>query len=117
MPCVPTSSTKPPVLGHSAMHVPPERKGVFALVQLRQSVLDAPLQVPHDASQATQTLLLLAYLATGVHDARQLPGWLKNGVADAQVKQSAAVGPEQVAQFSWQATHESAAEKLPPAHV
>jgi len=82
------------------MHVPLERNGVSALVQLRQSELEGPLHVPHETSQSTHTLLLLAYLATGVQDARQLAGGSKNGVADAQVEHSVAVGPKHVEQLA-----------------
>jgi len=117
VPCVPTSSTKPPVDGHSATHMPLERKGVVMLEQLRQLEFEGPLHVPQEASHAMHTLLVFAYFPTGVHDARQLPGGSKKGVAEAQVRQSVEAVPEHVAQLLSHATHVSADEALPPEQV
>ena len=50
----PTISTKV-ALPHSATHSPPERKGVKALVHVRQCVLLGPEHVPHDEWQRVQT--------------------------------------------------------------
>ena len=80
-------------------------------------MLAAPLHVPQAASHATQTLLVLAYLPTGVQEARQLPGSSKKGVAVAQFTQSVSSGPEHVAQLEWHGAHASADEELPPAQV
>ena len=76
VPRVPTSSTKPPVDGHSVTQAPAERKGVLALVQLKQLVLDGPSHVPQDGSHGSQTPLLLAYLPAAVHEATHEPGAL-----------------------------------------
>lgn len=90
VPCPPRTSTKEPVAGHVATHVPLERKGVSTLVHDTQSLLVGPLHVPQVESQGSQTLELFAYFATGVHEARQLPvkepaTGSKNGVAVAHV--------------------------------
>lgn len=50
----PTVPEKKPVLGHSATQEPSWRKGAPAKEQLRQSELDAPVHVPHEASQGWQ---------------------------------------------------------------
>ena len=71
--CAPTISTKVPLLGHSEMHAPPERKGALVPEHVMHSVADGPEHVPHVAWHASHTPLLLAYLPTGVHDERQLP--------------------------------------------
>jgi hypothetical protein len=72
---------------------------VALCVQLKHSELDGPVHVPHDVSQARQTLLAFVYLPALVHEARQLPGGSKNGLDDAQFVQSDAVGPEQMLQL------------------
>ena len=79
-------------------------------LQLMHSVLAGPVQVPHVMSHGAHTPLLLAYLPTGVHEARHLP-LSKNGVAAAQDVQSSPVGPEHNSQLVWQATHVSGDEK------
>lgn len=117
VPWLPTNSTNPPTLGHSATHSPLERKGVEALVQLRQFELPGPVHVPHEEWQGSHTLLALAYFPAVVHEARQLPGGSKNGVAEAQEVHSLAAGPVQMAQLASHATQLSAAVALPPAHV
>ena len=100
------------------MHSPLERKGALVPLHVMHSVLVGPLQVPHEASQGSHTPLLLAYLPTGVHAARQLPSrvprMLKKGVAAEHDVQSLAVGPSQSSQLAWHATHVSAALELPP---
>ena len=112
------STTSEKVLdGHSATQVPAWRKGVAAEVHERQSELVGPSHVPHAASHASQTDEPLRNLPTGVHDARQLPGGSKKGVADAQVRHCVPVGPAHVAQLPWQATHTSAVLPVPPTHV
>ena len=73
VPCPPTTSTKEPVAGHVATHAPLERKGVSELVHDRQSLLVGPSHVPQVESHGSQTCELFAYLAEGVHDARQRP--------------------------------------------
>ena len=72
-PSEPMASTNVPGVGHPATQVLPERKGEAAFVQLKQSELEGPLQVPQVESQSTQTPLLLAHLPEGVHDARHPP--------------------------------------------
>lgn len=67
-------------------------------MQLRQSELDAPVQVPQEASHAWQTCELSAYLPMGVHEARQREGEVdENGLAAAHVRQSPSPRSEQVA--------------------
>ena len=118
---VPTRPENVPLLGQSAMHVPLWRNGVTADVQLKQSELDGPLQVPQAASQGWQMLLLSAYLPIGRHDERHVPddapAELKKGEAGTQVLQSVANGPVHVAQDASHATHESIEAGLPPEHV
>ena len=70
---MPTISTKVPVLGHVDTQDPLEMNGALVLLQLMHSELAGPLQVPHVESQLLQTKLLLAYLPTGVHEARHVP--------------------------------------------
>ena len=86
-------------------------------VQLRHSKLEGPVQVPHEASQARQTLLAFVYFPAVVHEARQLPGGSKNGVDDAHCVHSDAVGPEQRLQLPWQGKQVSRASDVPPEHV
>lgn len=103
--------------GHSATQEPSWTKGVLDDVQLTQSVLEGPLHVPHAPSHGTHTLLLLAYLATGVHEARHEPGASKNGYDEAHVVHSVDEGPEHVPHDVWHVVHVSADEPLPPEHV
>lgn len=105
------------MLGHSATQVPPLRNGVLAEVQLRQSELVAPEQVPHAASQGLQTSLLSAYLATGRHEARHWPGAVKKGCDEAHVAHSSSDGPMHVAHDAWHATHVSVELARPPEQV
>ena len=113
--CPPTSSVKVPSSGHSGTHAPLERKGVAAPLQLRQSLLLGPVQLPHDVSHAAHELPL-AYLPNGVHEARQTPASRK-GCVGAHMTQSAAAGPEHVWQLASQCEHVSGALLLPPEHV
>jgi hypothetical protein len=118
VPCVPTSSTNVLLPGQLATHEPPLRKGVAVAVQLRHWLADAPLHVPHAASHGSQTDDALAYLPTGVHDARHAPlSGLKKGVAVAQRTQSESAGPVHVAHDEWHSTQVSAADDEPPEHV
>ena len=71
--CEPTSCEKVPVVGQAEMHAPDERNDLEGCVQLRHCVADGPLHVVHEASQGSHTLDVLAYLPTGVHEARQVP--------------------------------------------
>ena len=59
-----------------------------------------PLHVVHAGSHALQMPLLFAYFRSGVQDATHDEGNSRNGKAAAQVAQSPAVGPVQVAQLS-----------------
>ena len=103
------------------MHAPLERKGALVPLHVMQSLAVGPLHVPQLEWHASHTPLLLAYLPTGVHVARQLPRrvprMLKKGVAAAHDKQSLAVVPSHSAQLASHATHVSAEVELPPAHV
>ena len=84
------------------MQAPLERNGVLVPLQVTHWELDGPEHVPHEAWHGSQTPLVLAYLPTGMQDARQLPrrvpSWLKNGVAAEHEVQSLAVVPSQSAQ-------------------
>lgn len=71
-----------------------------AAVQLRHSLLAGPVQVPHEASHGSHTLLALAYFPAGVQEARQLPGSSKNGQFVGQFEHSPLPGPWHVAQLS-----------------
>ena len=51
-------------------------------VQLRQSELAGPEHVPQAASQSWQTLLPSAYLETGRHEARHVPGALGGALGE-----------------------------------
>jgi hypothetical protein len=86
-------------------------------VQLKQLVLEAPLHVLHDEWHAWHSLLVSAYLATGVQEARHVEGEFKNGYAAEQVEHSPAAGPVQVAHETSQPTQVSAEVLLPPEHV
>ena len=114
MATAPTTVTNVPFAGHSATQAPLCRKGVAALVHVRQSELVGPEHVPHAASHARHTSLPLAYLPTGVHDARQLLGKSRNLCDAAQVVHSPAEGPKQVAQLGSHVTHVSLLVGLPP---
>ena len=121
----PTISTKV-ALPHSATHSPPERKGVKALVHVRQCVLLGPEHVPHDEWQRVQTPwsacgelggAAAAYLPRGVQSATHASGRSENGCVDEQLRQSAAIGPEQVAHEPSHETQASAVALDPPEHV
>lgn len=103
------------------MQAPLERNGVLVPLQVTHWELDGPEHVPHEAWHGSQTPLVLAYLPTGMQDARQLPrrvpSWLKNGVAAEHEVQSLAVVPSQSAQVGSQLVHVSTEVELPPAHV
>ena len=101
-----------------ATQLPEWRKGLAVLVHEMQLELDAPLHVPHDASQAWQLLLASAYIPAGVHDARhELVEASKNGCAVAQDVHSVDAGPVQVAHETSHATHVSLEMTLPPEQV
>lgn len=72
-------STKVPAVGQEATQEPDERNEVASEVHERQSVLAAPLHVPHDASHGSHMLLEFENLPTGVHEARHEPGASRNG--------------------------------------
>lgn len=110
----PTTSTNVPTVGHSATQAPLCKNGAAVLVHVRQSVLVGPEHVPHAALHAKHTLLPLANLLAGVHEARHEPGASKNGWDDAQSVHSLDDGPKQVAQLAWHATHVSLLIGLPP---
>ena len=67
------SSTKVPVDAQLETHEPLEKKGVAPPLHERHCELDGPLHVVHEASQSTQTPLLLARLPRGVHDETHEP--------------------------------------------
>jgi len=98
---------------------------VLVEVQLKQSELAGPEHVPQAASQGWQTLLPSAYLATGRHEARHVPGALggalggalKKGWEVAHATHSSLAGPEHVAHDAWHATHVSLELALPPEQV
>ena len=121
----PTNSTKVAFL-HSPTHSPPERKGVKALVHVRQCVLFGPEHVPQSSLQGAQTPwsacdepggAVAAYLPRGVQSATHASGRLENGCVDEQLRQSAAIGPEQVAHEPSHETQASAVALDPPEHV
>lgn len=113
----PTVSAKVPSLGHSATHVPLWRKGVSLDVQLAQSELSAPVQVPQASLQGWQMLSLSAYLPIVRHVARHELGALKKGYEVAHVVHSVADGPKHVAHDSAHAMHVSLIVVLPPEQV
>ena len=100
----PTSSTNV-AFGHCATHAPLETNGVAALVHVRHCVLFGPEHVPHEESHGWHTPCSVvgaggagpAYLAKGVQSATHAEPSLENGWVEAQVTQSAAPSPLQVA--------------------
>ena len=86
-------------------------------MQLKQSVLEAPLHVLHDESHTWHSLLVSAYLATGVQEAKHVEGAFKNGYDVEQLVHSPAAGPVQVAHEASQPTQVSAEVLLPPEQV
>ena len=118
VPCPLTTSTKVSLPGHSVTQVPDDKKGMAAFVQLRHWLAEGPEHVPQEPSHGSHTDDELAYLPTGVHEARQVlwAGSMK-GVAVAQLVQSEAAGPRHSAQLESHATHVSAADDEPPEHV
>ena len=110
----PTVAANVPLPGHWATHEPLCRKGALADEQLTQSVLDAPVQVPHVASHGWQTLLLSAYLPIGRQESRHEPGASKKGFDEAHAVHSAADGPEHAVHVSWHGAQTSLEVLLPP---
>ena len=118
VPCPLTTSTKLPVVGQLARQVPDERKGLPPVAEHeRQLLVAGPLHVVHEPSHGSQTDDALAYLPTGVHEARHEPGSLKNGWVVPHPVHSPEPGPWHVAQLESHATHVSATDDEPPEHA
>ena len=103
---------------HSATHSPLERKGALAFEHVRHWLEAGPVQVPHVALHASQTIDGLAYFPSGVQsETHVLLATSEKGCVALQLVHCVALGPEHSAQLESHATHVSAALLEPPEHV